>query len=144
MKGEPNLHVYEMILQTWSAQVDSYWQRTTYFAAFEIAAIGGTWEVFHDKDFGAGVLFWVLGVLLTFVWLYNNLKTHAYLLYWWESLKEIENTVTGPTTKYALHYDKRRNNFGLCELKWLPYSMVTNWLMPILFLAGWIGLLLLR
>ncbi len=37
------MEVYKTISDTWRSQVDSSWQRSTYFAAFEIAALGGCW-----------------------------------------------------------------------------------------------------
>jgi hypothetical protein len=146
------LQLYDMILRTWSAQVDSDWQRNSYFAAFEIAAPGGTWVVFHQGDWRAGCLFFWLGIVLTLFWIYNNLKTYAYHMYWWKSLEEIENTAVGPLPRYASDYDNRRTGFGL-DLKWKwpwswrwkwRYSKVTTWGMPVLFLAGWIGLLIIE
>ena len=44
------IQLYWAILETWSAQVDSYWTRTNYFAAFEIAAAAGTWVVLNAND----------------------------------------------------------------------------------------------
>lgn len=37
------LEVYRNAYETWRFEVDSYWQRNAYFAAFETAAIGGCW-----------------------------------------------------------------------------------------------------
>ena len=92
--------LYEIIFETWRFQVNSYWQRSVFFAAFETAGIAGCWYVISGTSLQGcisgklshpciGVLFSVLGIILTIVWYLNNKKTHAYVDYWWESLKKI-------------------------------------------------------
>jgi len=54
------MEVYKTIFDTWRSQVDSSWQRSSYFAGFEIAAIGGCWLLASSNDnlaLGAGVVF---------------------------------------------------------------------------------------
>lgn len=36
---QASMEVYKTVFETWRAQVDSYWQRSNYFAAFETAAL---------------------------------------------------------------------------------------------------------
>src|SRR4051812_3243544 len=83
MREDTLVQIYWSMFETWSAEVDSYWTRTNYFAAFEIAAIGGTWEVLHSEhaDYPAGVCFFIFGVLLIPLWIYSNVKTHGYVEY---------------------------------------------------------------
>ena len=48
--GEQLFTVYQQLFETWRSQVDSYWQRSNYFAAFETAAIAGCWHILTAKD----------------------------------------------------------------------------------------------
>ncbi len=60
------MEVYKTIFDTWRSQVDSSWQRSSYFAAFEIAAVGGCWLLVSGLTrlpVGAGIVFSV-GLLL--------------------------------------------------------------------------------
>ena len=51
-----SMEVYKTIFETWRSQVDSYWQRNTYFAAFETAALAGCWYlVEHSHREWAGL-----------------------------------------------------------------------------------------
>lgn len=84
-----------------------------------------------------------MGIVLTVFWAYNNLKNHAYLTYWWKSLEEIELKDGVPSQKYASEYDSRRRGFQLFKgLEWPEYNWFTNWGIPMLFAAGWLGLAL--
>ena len=84
-----NLQLYSTIWEIWRFQVDSYWQRTSYFAVFETAAIAGVWQVLANRPRLALALAG-LGIVLTILWLLNNARTHAYVGYWWQALAEIE------------------------------------------------------
>ena len=90
MKEDTLIQLYWAIFEAWSAQVDSYWTRTNYFAAFEIAAIGGTWVVLNANDLTVGRYSLVLASFLTASWIFSNVKSHDYLMYWWKALAEIE------------------------------------------------------
>src|SRR5258708_17300276 len=87
--------VYKAIFDTWRSQVDSSWQRSNYFAAFEIAAIGGCWLLVSDEKrllpVAAGIAFSIGGLWLTRIWYRSTKKTQAYVRHWWESLIEVEN-----------------------------------------------------
>ncbi len=51
------LEVYRTTFETWRFEVDSYWQRNSYFAAFETAAITGCWYLLEkDKDSDCAVV----------------------------------------------------------------------------------------
>lgn len=73
------VQLYWAIFETWSAQVDSYWTRTNYFVAFELAAFAGTWFVFDDNDItsahcyilAAAVLIVLVAVIVTAAWIFN-------------------------------------------------------------------------
>src|ERR1700721_3689307 len=90
-------------------EVDSYWTRTNYFAAFETAAIAGTWVLLGQKDLTLGHWSVLLAVLLTLGWIFSNLKSHAYVRYWWGVLEEIESRdewIKKPV--YVSQYENRR------------------------------------
>lgn len=131
------VQLYWAVLETWGTQVDSYWTRTNYFAAFEIAAIAGTWVLLGEKELALGHLCLPLALVLTAGWIFSNLKSHAYLEYWWNVLKEIETRdewVRKPD--YISNYETRRRKPA--ALLKLPYSVFTNWFVPLFFLAAWL------
>ena len=47
------MDVYKVMWDTWRSQVDSYWQRSGYFALFETAAIGGCLATWRRLAFAA-------------------------------------------------------------------------------------------
>jgi hypothetical protein len=82
---------YELTFETWRFQVDSYWQRSSYFAAFETAALAGVWEVLVSRHWYTALVFSILGMALTRAWFLNNRKMHSYVRYWWEALGKMED-----------------------------------------------------
>src|ERR1017187_4444212 len=81
------------LFETWRSQVDSYWQRSNYFAAFETAAIAASWYLVSKSDelnVGAGLVLSMLGIWLTVAWHQSNEKTHTYVRHWWDSIIRIE------------------------------------------------------
>jgi hypothetical protein len=131
------------MLETWTTQVDSYWTRTNYFAAFEIAAIAGTWVLLGIKGLTLGRLCLALAALLTAAWIYSNLRSHAYVQYWWGVLQDIEarnEWLRNPN--YISGYEERRKESTL--LRWFPYSRFTNWIVPLFFFGVWVLLILMN
>lgn len=134
------IQLYWAVLEAWSAQVDSYWTRANYFAAFEIAAIAGTWVVLNAGDFTVGHWLLLLAIFLTASWIFSNVKSHDYVTYWWSALKEIEDREEWKkkpefVSSYVARRKKRR------VLGKLQYSFFTNWLVPIFFFIVWVSLL---
>jgi len=88
------VEVYKTVFETWRSQVESSWQRSTYFAAFEIAAIGGCWLLVSDEKrllpVAAGIAFSIGGLWLTRIWYKSTTKTQAYVLHWWKGIIEVE------------------------------------------------------
>jgi len=128
------LKVYEQIFHTWRSQVDSYWQRSNYFAAFESAAVAGCWHILNTehRQPWAGCTMSVLGIALTAVWLYNNHKTHGYVRYWWEKLADIEKEAD--LKSYRADFVTQQKGGGL-----IPYSYLLQ-AVPVIFLAAWLVL----
>ncbi len=108
-----------------------------YFAAFELAAIAGTWVLLNAGDFRVGHWCAVLAPLLTLGWIFSNVRSHDYHTYWWAALKKIEafNGWTTTRPEYASKYEDRRNKIPLFGK--LPYSIFTDWFVPIFFFIVW-------
>jgi hypothetical protein len=90
---EERLDLYKTIVDTWRSQVDSSWQRSSYFAAFETAAIGGCWLLARDNSslsVGAAIAVSFGGILLTTIWYCSTIKTSGYVRHWWKSIIAIE------------------------------------------------------
>lgn len=156
------VQIYWAIFETWSAQVDSYWTRTNYFAAFELAAIAGSWVVLDDSTLitehrrlvFAAILTFSLALILTVAWIFSNLKSYDYHIYWWRVLAEIE---TGGgwrdgAPKYVSRHEERRKRSPLLDkfplLGKRDYHNFTNLVVPVAFLVIWVilvgGLIWLR
>ena len=93
MDTEDLVEVYKSLFETWRFEVNSHWQRSSYFAAFETVAIAACWKLLHNSSDStwAGIVLSLLGILLTAVWYLNNSKTHFYAVYWLEKVAVIEN-----------------------------------------------------
>lgn len=141
MSDENLVQLYWAILDTWGAQVDSYWTRTSYFALFVTGAIAGTWALLDDKNITIrhrDIL--VLAVVLTLAWIFSNVKSHDYLMYWWNVLDEIEKRqwTSDKPPDYISEYKTRRKKRWI---RILPYHVFTNYLVPIGFFIFWVGLI---
>jgi hypothetical protein len=132
MENERNglYEVYGLLFETWRFQVDSYWQRSSYFAAFETAAIAGCWELLKHKDLWAACTLSVLGFLLTMIWLYNNYKTHKYVSHWWNSLCETEAKLG--LRDNDMDFVSQQKGGGL-----MPYRHVVQ-AVPLIFSLAWL------
>ncbi|HXM22202.1 MAG TPA: hypothetical protein VN948_13170 [Terriglobales bacterium] len=121
--------VYRTIFETWRYEVDSYWQRNNYFAAFETVALAGCWYVVEHKHLWSGLAFSLLGVVSTIVWLITSIAVHRYIAYWWQSIKDIEAVLSLQDCKFA--FATEHPGSGL-HPSWLVHVI------PILFMAAWI------
>ena len=131
--NQTHCEIYHSILETWRSQVDSYWQRSSYFAAFETAALAGCWHLLEKPEPVEGVTVAFLGVLLTGVWFLSNTATHTYVLYWWNSLKKIEKTLSLDQT--GLDFVTRHPGSGNA----IPYRWLVQ-MVPVIFAIAWIFL----
>lgn len=127
--------IYKTIFDTWRSQVDSSWQRSTYFAAFEIAAIGGCWLLASGEKLlpvGAAIVVSVGGLLLTLIWYLSTKKTQEYVRHWWESVLAIENGLLPTPSPY--NFAQQLDRKGKDEYRKLLPGI------PVLFSAAWIAL----
>jgi hypothetical protein len=141
MSEENLVQLYWALLDTWSAQVDSYWTRTSYFALFVTGAIAGTWAVLDDTNITIRHrYFLVLAVVLTLAWIFSNVKSHDYLMYWWKRLGELETCrkwESEPPNYISAYPTLRKKRW----IRILPYHVFTNYLVPIGFFLFWVGLI---
>jgi len=135
------IEVYKTIFDTWRSQVDSYWQRSNYFALFETAAVGACWHLVsgsHKLEVGAGVGLSVLGICLTFVWYRNNAKTHGYVRHWWDSMGKIEAQLNLTPNDFASQLDRKQDEEHKERGGWEYRDMIQK--VPILFGVAWVAL----
>jgi hypothetical protein len=126
--------VYRTIFETWRYEVDSYWQRNNYFAAFETAAIAGCWYVVEHAHPWSGLAFSFLGFASTIVWLITSIAVHRYVDYWWRSIQKIEEELSleGDGLDFATKHPGSH----------LHPSVLVHFI-PALFAAGWLVILAL-
>jgi hypothetical protein len=90
-------------------------------------------------------MFSLLGGFLTFIWGSNNRRSHEYIRYWWEQIKQLENPAghseDANTKKNGIHL---ASNFESWRLKYRKESRGSEFgyaklirLVPLLFGIGW-------
>ena len=132
--------LYKTTLETWRSQVDSSWQRSSYFSAFEIAAIGGCW-LLVSKDsllwIGAAIGFSFGALLITMIWCLSTAKTWEYVRHWWDSVTELEDALgLGKQQRDFATRLEQKNKCGV-RYKWLVCGI------PVLFELAWFALFVL-
>jgi len=125
------LDVYKSVFETWRFEVNSYWQRNSYFAAFETAAIGGCWYLLEKGRFPIGLSFAILGAALTVIWFWNNVAVHSYIEYWWASIKDSEKALSLQDKNLA--FASNHPGSGL-------RPSIGAKLVPLVFLVAWLSL----
>jgi hypothetical protein len=132
MKAPPDgMEVYKAIFDTWRSQVDSSWQRSNYFAAFEIAAIGGCWLLVSGEKrlpVGVGILFSAGGLWLTWIWYRSTKKTQAYVRHWWDSLMKVEDWLALSPYDFARQLERKGGEEYRRLLKQIPLLFGVAWI----------------
>lgn len=144
MGRNDTMEVYKAVFETWRSQVDSYWQRLNYFAAFETAAITGGWLLVSGpriSEVGAGCLFSALGIALTVVWHKSNDKMSRYVRHWWNSIRECERELRLHPYDFAQKLEEQQDK-QKAEQKTAEYHVLIQYV-PKLFGVGWIALLVI-
>jgi hypothetical protein len=78
------------------------------------------------------------GILLTFIWYFNNLKIASYVRYWWLAIKGLEEKFGNDVPVGLVRdYEKNCEMHGIARHRYLRYSNAINTI-PLLFLTGWI------
>jgi hypothetical protein len=140
---DENFETYKLLFDNWRFQVQNNWQRSSYFAVFETAALAGAWSVI-DQHFWSGLFFAFLGAALTLVWTFSNHRSGLYASYWWKSLCRLERKASGVGAGLNLvcEYDSNRKNSGIAKAMAIPrlrYTLSMQFV-PTLFTVAWLGL----
>jgi hypothetical protein len=147
MDSKELLEVYKTLFETWRFQVNSHWQRSSFFSAFETVALAASWKLFTDKtDAGAaflGALLACLGLVLTLVWFLMSDRTHQYARYWLKSVGEVEAKLMERSNESGVDFarkifDDRRSTIT----KSIFAHHALERAVPSLFVIAWITLLL--
>jgi len=123
---------FQSALETWRFEVESYWTRTSYFAVFETAALGGQWLIFKDYWYTSLALS-IAGMSLTVLWFTNNSRMHEYVDQWWRRAGEIEAHFGIPEGRTLIHDFELRKTIT----HRIPYHAIDRYLVPGIFFAGW-------
>jgi hypothetical protein len=121
--------VYRTIFETWRSQVNSYWQRQSFFAAFETAALAGCWYVVEHFYFRAGLAFSVLGLSSAYAWYETTKASHRYIRYWWNSLAKIESHLS--LSNYGFDFVSKQTGSDQESHLW-------GFFIPLLFIFAWV------
>lgn len=133
------LDVYKTLFETWRFEVNSHWQRSSYFAAFETVAVAAGWKLLIDQNYAwAGIILSIFGTGLTEIWRRNNNKTHLYAVYWLGRVADLETTLSKRSAE-SIDFASTILN------RPRPYRVRHRHLVqavPMIFFGAWIGLLL--
>lgn len=134
------LEIYKSLFDTWRFEVNSHWQRSSYFAAFETVAVAACWKLLTDSlgQRWAGVVLSALGIILTFVWFLNNNKTRYYARYWLGTVEDIERRLVERSGERDIDFARRILNRPRTDLIRHPYLVQA---VPSIFLVAWVSLL---
>jgi hypothetical protein len=141
------LEIYKTLFETWRFQVNSHWQRSSFFAGFETVALAACWKLFDDKPdkytILLGAFLALLGVALTVVWYLINNRTHKYALYWLEQVGEVETRIMAGNSEWGIDFAKRvldsqRTTITSSRIGHHQLERAV----PLVFIAAWIALLL--
>jgi hypothetical protein len=138
MKPKELVQIYKSLFDTWRFQVNSHWQRSSYFAAFETVAIGACWKVLTDGYRSTGIMLSGLGIALTIVWFLNNRKTHFYAHYWFQAVGDVETKLMERTGEHGIDFAGRLLNRPRVDLLRHPNLVQA---VPAIFSIAWFGLL---
>jgi hypothetical protein len=133
------IELYKSLFETWRFEVNSHWQRSSYFAAFETVAVGACWKLLSDTyaPKWAAPCLAVLGIFLTVVWFCNNEKTHFYAVYWLERVAIVEHKLVllgAEDIDFAAQILTRRRT-GFVRHRRLVQAV------PVIFFIAWMILL---
>ena len=143
METKELLELYKSLFDTWRFEVNSHWQRSSYFAAFETVALGACWKLLTGptNERWAGAVFSVLGTVLTGIWFLNNQKTRYYARHWFEAVCDVESRIIKRSGEQGIDFATRILHRRRKDLIGHPYLVQT---VPVIFYIAWALLLLFR
>lgn len=133
------LEMHKSLFETWRFEVNSHWQRSSYFAAFETVAVAACWKLLNSpSQRWAAVVLSALGIILTSVWLLNNNKTRYYARYWLRAVCDIESKLIERSGEQGINFAWRILNRPRTDLVRHPNLVQA---VPFMFLVAWVTLL---
>jgi hypothetical protein len=131
---------FKTALNIWQFQINSFWSRNSFFAAFHSAIMAAVWQISKNASMMApgrrlaATGFCYAGIFLSLVWLVNNVRVHQYIVYWWTRASSIEKLLNREeNARLVQGYEGRRPG------KLVPgqYHVWMN-LSPVLFIGVWV------
>jgi hypothetical protein len=134
------LEMYKSLFDTWRFEVNSHWQRSSYFAAFETVAIAACWKLITDAHTPkwAGIVLSAFGIVLTGIWFLNNNKTRYYARYWLKTVGEIERKLVERSGEQDIDFAAKILKRRRTDLIGHPYLVQA---VPSIFFVAWVILL---
>ena len=129
---------FAIAMENWRFQVGSYWTRNSYFAVFETAATAGIWRLIELKHWWTSLACSIGLVVLTIVWIFNNVRLHEYIRYWWERAGTAEEAYLKSCDRaipLVSNYEKNRPSRNTS----IAYHQSVQTI-PVLFLLCWVWL----
>jgi hypothetical protein len=126
--------------ETWRFQVDSYWSRNSYFAAFETVAVAGVWTLAEKVHHWTALCFALLCVALTLIWFKGNERVHEYISFWWEMAIKSDTLVSTESEQFGLASRFEGWRKSKSKSHGFAYSRLIQGI-PVLFFAGWLYLI---
>lgn len=144
---QSGLDLYKVANETWRFQVQEFWTRNSYFAAFETAASAGTVKLM-ETHLRLAACVSGLGIVLTFLWLLSNDRLQEYIRFWWDKMIEIEEANAAhqsdphrTSLRLAADFSRWRSGRPNHHPRWpWRYSSLVQ-LIPVLFQMLWFALL---
>jgi hypothetical protein len=128
----------KIALDLWRFQIDSYWSRNHYFVTFHSAIMAAVWgiskEVSEHRAPALKLFCWG-GMIVSVLWLMNNIREHRYVIYWWDRASAVEELMKQPEGACLFSGSQRR-----LSRRWVPREYHV-WAFPILYFAIWIVIL---
>ena len=145
-QAEQGLDLYKVANETWRFQVQQFWTRNSYFAAFETAALAGVIKLLEAQA-GLASLFSAAGIVLTLLWFFSNDRLQEYIRFWWSKMMELEeaNALSQPdpnrtALRLAADFSRWRGDRPTHRPRWpWRYSSLVQ-VIPILFVILWVAL----
>jgi len=134
----PNWDLYKIANENWRFQIQQFWSRNSYFAAFQTASIAGVVKLSESHVIVAR-WFCGAGIALALLWWLSNDRLQQYNRFWWEKLIELEKRyipdANGPRLAADFARWRASRPHRLPRVPW-RYSSLPQ-LVPVVFIAAW-------
>jgi hypothetical protein len=125
---------FSSALETWRFEVDSHWTRTAYFSLFQAGSFVAVWTLLSAHHIWTCIYLCGLGMVLSLIWLANDVLMHRYIDAWWKRARDIEEEFDVTASRKLVWDFAKRNK----KKSWWPEYRYISRSVPIVFLAAWI------